>query len=176
MEIGFASLAPILPELLVAFGALLILILDTVSKQGGSSRGYMAITVIFLLVGLVGAIVQLGGAPQTVVYVVDIDAFSLFLKIIVYTAMLLTALAGGGYLNQRVSGGAEFWSSYLFITVAMAFAVSANNLLLIFVAIEFLSITSYILVGSIREDLRSSEAGLKYFLYGSVAAAILAMP
>jgi NADH:ubiquinone oxidoreductase subunit 2 (subunit N) len=96
--------------------------------------------------------------------VVDVDAFSLFIKIIVYTAMLLTAIAGGGYLNQRISGAAEFWSSYLFISVAMAFAASANNLLLIFVAIEFLSITSYILVGSLREDLRSSEAGLKYFL------------
>ena len=173
MEIGFASLAPILPELLVAFGALLILILDTASPQGGSNRGYMAITAIFLLLGLAGAFVQLGGEPQTALYVVDVDAFSLFLKMIVYTAMLLTTLAGGGYLNQRVSGGAEFWSSYLFISVAMAFAVSANNLLMIFVAIEFLSITSYILVGSIREDLRSSEAGLKYFLYGSVASAIM---
>jgi NADH:ubiquinone oxidoreductase subunit 2 (subunit N) len=100
LEIGFASLAPILPELLVAFGALLILILDTASKHGGSSRGYMAITAIFLLLGLTGAIVQLGGQPQTAVYVVDIDAFSLFLKIVVYTAMLLTALAGGGYLNN----------------------------------------------------------------------------
>ena len=173
MEIGFASLTPILPELLVAFGALLILILDTASPQGGSNRGYMAITAIFLLLGLAGAFVQLGGEPQTALYVVYIDAFSLFLKMIVYTAMLLTTLAGGGYLNQRVSGGAEFWSSYLFISVAMAFAVSANNLLMIFVAIEFLSITSYILVGSIREDLRSSEAGLKYFLYGSVASAIM---
>jgi len=173
LEIGFASLTPILPELLVAFGALLILILDTASPQGGSNRGYMAITAIFLLLGLAGAFVQLGGEPQTALYVVDIDAFSLFLKMIVYTAMLLTTLAGGGYLNQRVSGGAEFWSSYLFISVAMAFAVSANNLLMIFVAIEFLSITSYILVGSIREDLRSSEAGLKYFLYGSVASAIM---
>jgi proton-translocating NADH-quinone oxidoreductase chain N len=174
LEIGFASLAPLLPEILVSVGALLILILDTTAgKQGGSSRGYMVITVIFLLLGLVGAFVQLGGQPQTAAYVVDIDGFSLFLKMIIYTAMLLTAIAGGGYLNQRVSGGAEFWSSYLFISVAMAFAVSANNLLLIFVAIEFLSITSYILVGSIREDLRSSEAGLKYFLYGSVASAVM---
>ncbi len=55
----------------------------------------------------------------------------------------------------------------------MSFAVSANNLLLLFVAIEFLSITSYILVGFVREDLRSSEAGLKYFLYGSVASAVM---
>lgn len=167
-------MAPLVPEILVSVGALLILILDTTAgKQGGSKRGYMAITVLFLLLGLVGAFVQLGGKPQTAAYVVDIDGFSLFLKMIVYTAMLLTAIAGGGYLNKRVSGGAEFWSSYLFIAVAMAFAVSANNLLLIFVAVEFLSITSYILVGSIREDLRSSEAGLKYFLYGSVASAIM---
>ncbi|MCB0151781.1 MAG: hypothetical protein KDE01_29515, partial [Caldilineaceae bacterium] len=174
MEIGFASLAPLLPELLVAFGGLLILILDaTAGKQGGSARGYMAITVLFLFVGLVGAFVQLGGEATTAAFVVDVDAFSLFLKMIIYTAMLLTALAGGGYLNRVVSGVGEFWSSYLFIAVAMAFAVSANNLLLIFVAIEFLSITSYILVGSIREDLRSSEAGLKYFLYGSVASAIM---
>jgi len=174
LEIGFASLAPLLPELLVAFGGLLILILDaTAGKQGGSARGYMAITVLFLFVGLVGAFVQLGGEATTAAFVVDVDAFSLFLKMIIYTAMLLTALAGGGYLNRVVSGVGEFWSSYLFIAVAMAFAVSANNLLLIFVAIEFLSITSYILVGSIREDLRSSEAGLKYFLYGSVASAIM---
>jgi NADH-quinone oxidoreductase subunit N len=174
LEIGFASLAPLLPELFVSLGALLILVLDTASgKEGGSRRGYMALTVLFLLLGLVGAFVQLGGKPQTAAYVVDVDAFSLFLKMVVYTAMLLTAIAGGGYLNKRVSGGAEFWSSYLFIAVAMAFAVSANNLLLIFIAIEFLSITSYILVGSIREDLRSTEAGLKYFLYGSVASAVM---
>jgi proton-translocating NADH-quinone oxidoreductase chain N len=174
LEIGFTSLAPLLPEIFVSVGALLILILDTTAgKQGGSSRGYLALTVLFLLLGLVGAIVQLGGDAQTTAYVVDVDAFSLFIKIIVYTAMLLTAIAGGGYLNQRISGAAEFWSSYLFISVAMAFAASANNLLLIFVAIEFLSITSYILVGSLREDMRSSEAGLKYFLYGSVASAIM---
>ncbi|MBW7884044.1 MAG: NADH-quinone oxidoreductase subunit N, partial [Caldilineaceae bacterium] len=174
MEIGFGSLAPLLPDLLVAFGGLLILIFDSFAGQkGDSGRGYMAITVLFLVLGLLGAFLQLGAEPQTAVYVADVDAFSLFLKMVVYTAMLLTAVAGGGYLNQHVSGRGEFWSSYLFISVAMAFAVSANNLLLIFVAIEFLSITSYVLVGSIREDLRSSEAGLKYFLYGSVASAAM---
>lgn len=55
----------------------------------------------------------------------------------------------------------------------MSFAVSANNLLLLFLAIEALSITSYVLVGIVRTDKRSTEAGVKYFLYGSVASSIM---
>ena len=55
----------------------------------------------------------------------------------------------------------------------MSFAVSATNLLLLYLSIEFLSITSYILAGFLRTNKRSAEAGLKYFLYGSEAAAVM---
>ena len=172
MELGFSSLVSILPEIILIIGGLLILLLDaTTGKRGDSGRGYMVISVLFLLVGLVGVIFQLGAEVQTALYMVAIDPFALYVKLIVYSAMLLVAIAGGGYLNKHLSARGEFWSSFLFITAAMSFAVSATNLLLIFVAIEFLSITSYILVGFLREDLRSSEAGLQYFLYGSVASA-----
>ncbi len=174
MEIGIGSFFPILPTVIVGIGGLLILVLDTIGgRKGGSGRGFMAITVLFLLFGLVASVLQLGADPQVALTVVDIGPFTTFLQMLVYISMVLVALAGGGYLNKVVSGPGEFWSSFLFVTVAMVMAVSANNLLLIFVAIEFLSITSYILVGSIREDLRSSEAGLKYFLYGSVASGVM---
>src|SRR5690606_7947292 len=99
--------------------------------------------------------------------------FGLFLKIVIYTGMALVAVAGGAHMNARVSGRGEFWSLYVFVTLAMSLAVSANTLLLIFLTVEFLSITSYLLVGLAREDRRSSEAGVKYFLYGSVASAIM---
>ena len=55
----------------------------------------------------------------------------------------------------------------------MSIAVSANNLLLLFLSIEALSITSYILAGFLRENKRSSEAGVKYFIYGSVASSLM---
>ena len=166
------SLVPILPELVLIIGGLLILILDTfASKEGDTGRGFMAVAILFLVVGLIGVVLMMGAKPQTALVLVDIDPFAMFLKLIVYTSMLLTALAGGGYINKHISGRGEFWSAFLLITAAMSFAVSANSLLLIFVAVEFLSITSYMLVGIMREDLRSSEAGLKYFLYGSVASA-----
>ncbi|MBK8050163.1 MAG: NADH-quinone oxidoreductase subunit N [Anaerolineales bacterium] len=180
MELGFQQLVPLLPALILITGGILILILDTMGgKKGGSGRGFMAITIMFLLVALVGVIMlmvaMVGGAmtPQTAMGLVDVDPFSLFLQVTVILAMLLVALAGGGFLNKRVSAVGEFWSSFLFVTAAMSFAVSANNLLLLFVSIEFLSITSYMLVGFVRDDLRSTEAGLKYFLYGSVASAVM---
>ncbi len=174
MEIGFFSLVSILPEIILIVGGLLILLLDATSgKRGDSGRGFMAISVLFLLVGLIGVVFQLGAQPHIALYMVAIDPFALYMKLIIYGAMALIAVAGGGYLNKHISARGEFWSSYLFVTAAMSFAVGATNLLLLFVAIEFLSITSYILVGFVREDLRSSEAGLKYFLYGSVASAVM---
>lgn len=174
MEFSLASLVPILPEIILIIGGLLVLALDTFTgKQGDSGRGFMAVTILFLGIGLVGVIMQMGATPQVALALVDIDPFASFLKLTVYTGMFLVAIAGGGYLNKHIAAHGEFWSAFLFITAAMSFAVSANNLLLLFVAIEFLSITSYVLVGFMREDLRSSEAGLKYFLYGSVASAAM---
>lgn len=172
MELGFHSLVGILPEIILIVGGLLILLLDaTIGKRGDSGRGFMVISILFLAIGLIGVIFQLGAQPQVVLDMVALDPFSLYVKLVIYSAMVLVSIAGGGYINKNVSSRGEFWSSFLFITAAMSIAVSATNLLLIFVAIEFLSITSYILVGFVREDLRSSEAGLKYFLYGSVASA-----
>jgi proton-translocating NADH-quinone oxidoreductase chain N len=174
VELTFGSLAPVLPEIILIFGGLLILLLDTfVTSEGDTGRGYWAVTVLFLIVGTAAVMLQMGADIQTAVYTVSIDPFASFTKVIAYIAMLMVAVAGGGFINKYVHGRGEFWSSYLFLTAAMSFAVAANNLILVFVAVEFLSITSYILVGSVREDNKSSEAGLKYFLYGSVASAAM---
>jgi NADH-quinone oxidoreductase subunit N len=174
MEFSLASLVPILPEIILIIGGLLVLVLDTFTgKKGDSGHGFMAVSLLFLAIGLIGVILQMGATPQTALALVDIDPFAAFLKLTVYTGMLLVATAGGGYLNKHIAAHGEFWSAFLFITAAMSLAVSANNLLLLFVAIECLSTTSYVLVGFMREDLRSSEAGLKYFLYGSVASAAM---
>lgn len=181
-EVTIGSLGSILPELILLVGGLLILFMDTtLGNKNDSGRGYMAVSILFLLVGLVGVIVQFGQFTATAftreaftaVNVVQIDSFGLFIKITVYATMVIVALAGGAFMNPRVAGKGEFWGLFLFVTLAMSLAASASNLLLIFLTIEFLSITSYILVGIVREDKRSVEAGVKYFLYGSVASSIM---
>jgi NADH-quinone oxidoreductase subunit N len=171
-EIGFGALGGILPEIVLLIGGLLILLLDMAQgREQDSGRGFMAVTVIFLIVALVGVVLQLGMDPHTVIATVDIDPFATFLKILIYTGMILVAIGGGSFMNKHATGRGEFWTLFIFVTLAMSIAVSANNLLLLFLAIEFLSITSYILAGFLRENRRSAEAGLKYFLYGSVASA-----
>ncbi|MEZ4616317.1 MAG: NADH-quinone oxidoreductase subunit N [Caldilineaceae bacterium] len=180
MTIG--SLGSILPELILLFGGLLILFMDTtLGDKNDSGRGYMAISVLFLLVGLVGVGMQFSQFTATAftreaftaVNVVQIDSFGLFIKFTIYAGMLIVALTGGAFMNPRVAGKGEFWALFLFVTLAMSLAVSASNLLLLFLTIEFLSITSYILVGIVRQDKRSVEAGVKYFLYGSVASSVM---
>ena len=173
-DIGFSSLGGILPELILVIGGLLILILDIAqTDRQDSGRGYMAVTVLFLIVALVGVLLQIGMEPYVALSVTAIDPFATFLKLVIYTGMILVAIGGGSYMNREATGRSEFWALFLFVTVAMSFAVSANNLLLIYLAIEFLSITSYVLAGFLRTNKRSAEAGLKYFLYGSVAAAMM---
>jgi proton-translocating NADH-quinone oxidoreductase chain N len=173
-ELGFGSLGGILPEIILLIGGLLIMLLDMAQgRQQDSGRGFMFVAILTLAVALVGVILQWGMAPQTVVSMVDIDPFAVFLKILIYIGMLLVAIGGGGYMNKHATGRGEFWTLYMFVTLAMSIAVSANNLLLLFLSIEFLSITSYILAGFLRENKRSAEAGVKYFLYGSVASSLM---
>lgn len=177
------QLGAILPEIVLLVGGLLVIIFDWAQgPKADSGRGFMALAVVTLVAGIVGVSIQFagvlrlpaaGGGAYTALTVIDVDPFGLFLKILIYTGMALVAMAGGAHMNARVAGRGEFWALFLFVTIAMSLAVSANNLLLIFLAIEFLSITSYLLVGFIREDQRSSEAGVKYFLYGSVASSVM---
>lgn len=172
--ISAGQLGSILPELILMIGGVLIMLFDLAQgRRADSGKGFMALSVMVLLAGLIGAILQVGIGARTELVVIEVDAFGAFLKMIIYAGMALVAIAGGAYMNARVAGRGEFWTLYLFVTLAMSLAVSANNLLLIFLAVEFLSITSYMLVGFVREDQRSSEAGVKYFLYGSIASSIM---
>lgn len=177
--IGVGSLGSVLPEIILLIGGLLVLVLDMAQNsetyQRETGRGFMAIAVLFIFVGLLGVLLQWNMVEHTAFGMVDIDPIGAFFKVVIYTGMLLVAVAGGSYMNRHAprNGRAEFWSLFLFVTLAMSIAVSASNLILLFLAFEFLSITSYILAGFLRENERSSEAGLKYFLYGSIASAVM---
>ncbi len=173
-DITFGQLGSVLPEIILAIGGLLIILFDTfLSDKEEQGSGFMAIAVVVLIVALVGAVLQFGLPDVRSLPLLTIDKFGGFVKITIFAGMALVAVAGGGFMNRHGAGRGEFWSLFLFVTLAMSIAASANNLLLIFLAIEFMSITSYLLVGFLRETRRSTEAGVKYFLYGSVASAVM---
>ena len=175
------DLGYIAPEIILLIGGLFIFCLDLaydpgVGKKSGLS--YMALSALFLTAALVAVVLQLDisdpeAGPKIAYSMMTIDNFGSFIKVTIFSGMILTTIAGGRYMNRRSGNQGEFWTFFLMVSLAMSIAVSANNLVLVYLAIEFLSITSYMLAGFLRENRRSNEAGLKYFLYGSIASAVM---
>ncbi|MBX3052893.1 MAG: NADH-quinone oxidoreductase subunit N [Caldilineaceae bacterium] len=172
------DLGLILPEIILLIGGLLIFCLDVASdpKAQGKRTGasYMALAILFIAAALLASMLQLKvKEPQVAYGMMTIDSFAMFIKVTILAGMVLVAIAGGGYMNKRTENRSEFWTFFVMVSLAMCVAASANNLVLIYISIEFLSITSYMLAGFLRADRFSNEAGLKYFLYGSVASAVM---
>src|SRR5881275_520648 len=106
-----------MPEIILLVGGLLILILDVAtSNESDSGRGYMAISVIFLLAALIGVYLLLDTKSYTALMVVTIDPFAAFMKMIIFSGMALVAITGGGFMNRHVAGRGEFWALFLFVT------------------------------------------------------------
>lgn len=116
-----------------------------------------------------GAIFKLsGGAPLLVV-----DGFSLVLKAVVLTAGILASLMGLRYLEIEKTHRAEFHCLLLFAVLGGMFLVCSTDFISLFTALETMSLSVYLLVGWTKQDHRSNEAALKYFLLGAFAAGLL---
>jgi NADH-quinone oxidoreductase subunit N len=102
-----------------------------------------------------------------------IDRMSLFFKMIAVLTATLVGLSAGEYIHKHTPFKAEFYALTLFATLSIMLLTSATNLIMIYLALEFLSISSYILTGYLRRDVRSTEAAMKYFLYGALASGVM---
>ncbi len=119
-------------------------------------------------------------APEGVMQVQDAmqgsvagDGIAVFTRLTVYLSALLVIPIGYGYLVDRRIGRAEVEPLLLLSVAGMATLGIANDLITLFVALEVLSLSLYVLCGLARRDRRSQESSLKYFVLGSVASAIL---
>jgi NADH-quinone oxidoreductase subunit N len=103
--------------------------------------------------------------------VVRVEGFSVFFHVLIIAIAAVTILSSFEYLRvQRIRAG-EYYALILLGTVGMCLMSSAIELVLIFIALEISSISTYILAGFRRHDVSSSESSLKYFLLGSFATA-----
>ncbi len=167
-----ADLLVLSPELILLGAGVLILAVDLILGRERTRR----VVPVLALAGLLAALVTvflIRGSDAPVATMLTVDHFALFFKAVAIIGMALVVLAAINYIEGRSPYSGEFYALLLAATLAMTIAVSANNLILIYLGLEFLSITSYILAGFVRNDRRGSEAALKYFLYGSTASAIM---
>jgi NADH-quinone oxidoreductase subunit N len=172
VQVTGADLLVIAPELvLTGFALLLLLISVFIRAEQRSFLGYTA------LLGVAAAMVSLywgrGVEASAFSGMVRADPFSFFFKIMIAVITLLTILASLAYAKQEGIGFGEYYCLILFAAVGMMVMVSGVNLLIIFLGLEVMSISIYVLVGIMRDDLRSVEAAFKYFLLGAFASAFL---
>ncbi|MEM4728739.1 MAG: NADH-quinone oxidoreductase subunit N [Thermoplasmata archaeon] len=102
-----------------------------------------------------------------------IDPFSLFFKLVFLSVALLVLISSLSFLNDRDRHVGEYYALILIATSGMMTVASASSLLTLFVGIELASISTYALAAFRKRDLRSSEAGLKYFIIGATSSAVL---
>lgn len=172
-----ANISRYIPELILCFTMVGLILIEATygDKEKGSSKGYLfGFAFIGLLSSLVYLVQALPMAPVSLfTNAVVIDPFSTLAKIIM--------VLGTGfciYLNKVSKDIYEdMKSEYTIIAVGVLIGgmllASANNMLILYIGIETLSILSYVLASLKKHDSRSSEAGLKYVLYGGVSGGIM---
>ncbi len=101
------------------------------------------------------------------------DLFSLMIRTLLVVGSLLVLLFSRTFIDKRAEVPGEFYVILLSALLGGMMLSGATDLIMVFVSLETLSISSYILVGYLRGNLLSNEAGLKYLLYGGMATAIL---
>jgi proton-translocating NADH-quinone oxidoreductase chain N len=172
-----SDLTYLLPEVILLVGAGLVFLLDILwlRRVASPERRFSwlpGIAIVVLLLAALGMIPS-QGQTLTVATMLAVDPFALFFKAFALMGVGLVILTAMPYLKGRTPFGGEFYALLLTTALAICLAVSANNLVMIYLSMEFLSITSYVLAGYFRNDRKSGEAALKYFLYGSTASAVM---
>ncbi|MFZ0437537.1 MAG: proton-conducting transporter membrane subunit, partial [Candidatus Sulfotelmatobacter sp.] len=166
-----ADYVRILPEIVLSVFGMIVMVLEPLIDEEKSQKVLGLIALVGTLAGL-GATWFMAQSPGLAFWnMVQVDEFSVFFHALVIAIAGVVILISYEYMAvQRIRAG-EYYALILFGVVGMALMSSAIELVLIFIALEISSISSYVLAGFRRHEAASAESSLKYFLLGSFATA-----
>ena len=169
-----AQLEQMLPYLVLAGGALLVMLVDAFVKSLRKDHLSM-LTLLVLLGTAVAQGVCTGRAGPLMNGMLVGDLYSQFFNMLFVAIAMLTVVFATSIYDRDGRFRAEFYPLILFATLGMMLLAAATDLLSLFLAIETMSLSVYVLVAGNRGSLRSSEAGFKYLIMGAFASAVLLM-
>ncbi len=166
------NFGPAAPEIFLALIGLGFLLYG-VYRGDRTTRG-ISWMVVLALVAAIGMQFVLG-ADRTVTFagMFITDEFAVFMKILVLGSAALSLIMSLDYLRHEKAERFEYPLLVLFATLGMMMMISANNLISLYLGLELQSLSLYILAAIRRDTLRSSEAGLKYFVLGALSSGML---
>ncbi|MFN0217418.1 MAG: NADH-quinone oxidoreductase subunit NuoN [Hyphomicrobium sp.] len=167
---------PVLPELILAIGAMALLMIGAFSSDGASAGRTTSWLAIGLLVLAALAVVSVGtdaGAAKAFDDAFITDGLTRFLKVLILVAAALTLLMTFDDFGRAKILVFEYPVLVLLGTLGMLMMVSANDLIALYLGLELQSLALYVIAAFKRDDVRSSEAGLKYFVLGALSSGML---
>ncbi len=162
----------ILPLVIVAVAAMVMLVLEVVVPR--RSTEILALVTLLSLGASAAAAAYLWGATGTAYGgMMATDNLTLYVSLMLLAGAALAVLLSWGYRQREGISYGEFYTLILLAVAGMMLLAASNDLLVVFLSLETLSLALYILVGFARERTASEEAALKYFLLGAFASAFL---
>ena len=163
-----ASLDFFYPELILSGTVLLIIVLDLMVR---AKRNLALIALTGSAATLIATLDLYSAQPGWLFHrMMVVDNFSLFFKVFALAAVILCILMSLGSNEIKHVYQGEYYALLLTCTLGMFFMASSSNLLMAYLSLELVSLTSYVLTGFLPHNRRSSEAALKYLIYGGVAS------
>ena len=167
-----ASLIPALPEIFMAVSGMALLMVG-VFRGDRATRGISwAIVAVFIVAAFLVSRVS-GPGVLTFDGMFVADAFAVFMKQLALAGSALALIMSIGFNEREGIARFEFPILFLYATLGMMMMISANDLLALYVGLELQSLCLYVVAAYRRDNLRSSEAGLKYFVLGALSSGML---
>lgn len=173
-----SDLLAILPEISLALTLVAIVVFDLIFSK--SKRFLPFISLVGIVITFAFVVLQFGD-PKSAFSVtgnnsfLSLDNFSSFFKILILitTAFIVLFSMSSQEVNSCPDRHGEYYALIFGMVIGMFFMVSANDLILIYLSLELLSLSSYVLAGFVKTSVRNSEASLKYIIYGSASSGIM---
>ncbi len=167
------SITQFYPEIIVTVTLCVIIVADLLTKKESHTTGWILLGG-FVLAGFT-LLLQVGRNESVFFDMIAIDPFSLFFKLILLLAGIFVILFSvqSRELDQYMNRIGEYYMLLAGMMLGMMLMVSSTNLLMLFLAFELTSLSSYVLVGFTKHSKRSSESSMKYIIYGAVSSGVM---
>jgi NADH-quinone oxidoreductase subunit N len=170
--LDFAAVYPVLPELVLAAGAMVLLMMG--AWRGDRSTAALSGFAVMLLI-LAGVLILLMPADKSVAFGGSfmVDGFSRYLKLLVLVGSIGVVLLSVEFLRDQQRRKFEYPILILLATTGMLMLISAADLIALYLGFELMSLSLYVMAAIDRDNARSTEAGLKYFVLGALSSGML---
>jgi NADH-quinone oxidoreductase subunit N len=166
------NLVPLLPELFLAVSAMALLIIGVSKGQKANNFVFWASAASYVVAALI--MVKFSWADAiTLNGMFKFDNFAGFMKLAILIGMIASSVLSVKYLEEEGISRFEYPVLMTMAGIGMMLMVSANNLLAVYMALELQSLSLYVLASFRRNNVRSSEAGVKYFSLGAISSGMI---